>query len=289
MRFLNPGALVQYRKFPKWDALLYFSSCNRYSNAELTITLKLFLEKVDPPGGITGSVYPDYDKNPKYFVPWGSYFNIWKQNFKLDVEKAWHGKFWLKCSDTFDKWDFEDKHMIYRPNIWCRFKVELVGSPAAAHARAKCVRLDSAERSFRSDSGHYTDRDINPEPRSHGSPFRTSVHEIGHLLGLKHVGVEGPPSVSRTICRIQMRAMGPSAAHTDICYGAIGQPGRRDVMGTGGDIRSWHAKPWQEAVAWFSGRRANEWIPDLQRYYPRSVLEIGLPGKGWHTSRPNRL
>jgi hypothetical protein len=48
----------------------------------------------------------------------------WKANFVKSARRYWHGKFWLV--NNFKELEFNDKGVLYRPNVWCRFA--LIGS-----------------------------------------------------------------------------------------------------------------------------------------------------------------
>ena len=126
MKLVNFALPVDFRAMPNFDAELTLIPCNRYNNAELTIKLRMFLDKIEVPKSTGHLLFPDSDGVIHKIVPWGAYFETWKRQFVRTAERAWHGKFWLKCPDKFARWDYEDKHMIYRPNIWCRFELQLV-------------------------------------------------------------------------------------------------------------------------------------------------------------------
>lgn len=276
-------ALIEKKAMSKWDAELNRKVCNRYNNCDLTITLKLFLDKVDPAGGAASQMFPDAGGTNRKIVRWGAKWSTWTTKFRRDCEKAWHGKFWLKCPDSLTKWDYTDKGVTYRPNIWCRFRLKLVNSAGAAHHSIQCVRLDSAVPFFRSHSGLYDHRDIVPVPQAHGSKKKTHVHEVGHLLGLPHVGVDGPIGIGWAKCLINVAVGG--STNDSVCYGASPEE-KRDIMGSGSVIRPWHAAPWQEAIGKFSGLAKNMWRAETRRHYPRSLAEVR--SKKWHHSKPSR-
>lgn len=276
-------ALVETKTTSKWDAELNRKVCDRYNNCDLTLTLKLFLNKIDPAGGAASGTYPDHDGTNRKIIRWGGYWSSWITRFRRDCEKAWHGKFWLKCPDTLTKWDYTDKGVSYRPNAWCRFRLKIVNSAATAHHTIRCVRLHSTVPFFRSNAGLYDHRDIKAVPQAHGSDKKTHVHEVGHLLGLPHVSVGGPIGIGWAKCLVNVATGGSS--NDEVCYGVTPEE-QRDVMGSGSAIRAWHAAPWQEAAGKFSGLAKNQWKPEIKRYYPRSIDEVTK--KKWHTSKPRR-
>ncbi len=145
---------VERRTSWYWEAELDRNPCDRYNNAELTLVLRLFLEKIEP-AGISGT-FTDADGVRRNIVRWGKLWDTWPQQFKQKAEAFWSDHLCLKApapnqsSTQAEKYDFMDRSVTYRPNIKCRFKIELVSSPSAAHTTIKVVRLDPTETSFRS-------------------------------------------------------------------------------------------------------------------------------------------
>ena len=132
--------------------------------------------------------------------------------------------------------------------------------------------MDSTVPFFQSHSGLYDHRDITPVPQAHGSKKKTHVHEVGHLLGLPHVGVDGPIGIGWAKCLINVAVGG--STNDSVCYGASPEE-KRDIMGSGSIIRAWHAAPWQEAIGKFSGLAKNMWRAETRRHYPRSLALSG--------------
>ena len=263
----------------KWDAVLDRSPCDRYNNAELTLLLKIHFDMIDPAGA--HGTFPDHDGTQRKIIKWGSTGAAWKQKFKSDCEKFWGGRLWLKSPVLWHSWDYTDKGTLYQPNVWCRFKIELVSAAASAHKSIKAVRLDPSEPFFRSNDSLYDSRDLDDQPQAGGWVKKTHVHEVGHAIGLPHVGEGEPVSIGGLICTLHV--MGGGSTNDPECYG-ITDYEKQDAMGSGDTLRLWHAKPWQEALNLFTG--GTNWDAANQRHYPRTLGEI-LMGT-WHTTKPNR-
>lgn len=271
--------LKERKSAPKWDAVLDRSMCDRYNNAELTLVLKIHFNMINP-AGATGT-FADFDGVDRKIIPWGNTATAWKQKFKSDCEKFWGGRLWLKSPVLWHAWDFTDKGTLYQPNIWCRFKIEMVSEAASSHKSIRAVRLHPSETGFRSDDRTYDDRDLKSVKQAHGGVKKTHVHEVGHAIGLPHVGVGDPLTIGGLICK--WHVMGGGSTNDPECYG-ITDYEKQDAMGSGDSLRLWHAKPWQEALNLFTG--GTNWEAANKRHYPRTLSEI-VSGV-WHTTRPNR-
>ena len=259
--------------------------CNRFNNFDVWLTLKLHLNKVDPAGGARSEMKNDAGGTAKKIVKWGRKWGTWKSRFKRDVEKAWTGKFWLRSPRSFALYDFTVKGKSYRPNAWCRFRLELVGTAGAAHHSIDCVRLDASETFFRSHSRLYDHLDTKPKPQAHGSDKNTHVHEVGHLLGLGHIGqLVHPLSLEGLTCSAAALLNPNEGTNHRLCYGTELEFAR-DVMGSGSELHVHHAKPWQEAIRSVVGA-IGTWDAKMTRHYPRSQDDILR--NVYPTTRPTR-
>lgn len=290
-------------KLAKCEAELKSDMCDRYNNAELTIILKIHLKQVNPAGGAASGTYRDYGKATtpqRRIVRWTpASWGRWKRRFTTSAEKFWHGRFWLinnhaatpsyrHCYDSpsmclcHTSLDFEDQGVMYRPNIWCRFDLQVVGTAAEAHHSIDVVRLHQSEKWFGSHERLYDSRDIDRAHKrtdSQGKKVmqRAHVHEIGHLIGLPHV------DVGKAHC--------PSTGNTNagVCYG-ITDDDMNDVMGAGMQRKAWHAKPWRAGIVKITGAgtvgNVTDWVAVTKRHYPRTLDEV-RQGKQI-TKRPQR-
>jgi len=241
-------------QFPNFDAELNTDICGPTANAELTLTLRLGLRKVDPFTGGAAGIYLDGDLEAREIIRWTpGVWEKWKSDFSSIVQPFWDGKFCL-INDCFS-FPFQIRGMTLYPNVWCRFNLILNDAPTSRyitndegasrnHYTIDVVRLDpNKANSFRSHSMVITSEDLKNDitgaTKGRGLITQiTALHEIGHLLGLNHVAVGKP---------------GCPTSWTDApaCYG-VSDYDKLSVMGQGMLLRPEHdAYPWREALRYF--------------------------------------
>jgi hypothetical protein len=234
-------------KFSKFDAELNTDCCDPYTNAELTLTLRMGFRQINPAGDAATGTYHDFGDATaptRKIVKWTpGTWSAWKANFVSSAQAYWTGRFWL-INDSAS-FPYTNGAATYYPNVWCRFK--LVGNEATAsgnHHTIDVVRLAPSETWFGSNASLYDSKDTNSVQKNTTSKGkkvmqRAHVHEVGLLLGLNHVDVGKP----------HCPASGDTNASA--CYG-IADNDMRAVMGGGMELRIENAYPWRESLRNFA-------------------------------------
>ncbi len=236
-----------------FDADLNPDVRNATTNADLTIYLRVFLQRHDPPTGTT--TYPDSDGNQVPIRAWTDLeWTRFTGRYQRETTQFWNGKFWLRTPDTFHRLDWPSTSPTHRCNVYCRFEMSTVATADGAHAIIPVVRVNG-RHTFRSNALLYSHLDIEAEqyPQSR-SRFFTHLHEVGHLLGLAHPGVAA-------------NTPGCTAGDEMACYAADPD----SVLGLGSTLRDDHVQPWQKAASLLTGTREADWTIRRSREYPRRI------------------
>ena len=264
-----------------FDATLDTDRCSPRVNADLTLTLRLGFEQVNPPNGAATGRYHDYDdpnEATRAIVPWDPVsWTAWKENLRLTAERFWSGKFWyLNNKGVFP---FKTPSGIYIPNIDCNLKVICTDSGVGFHhTKIKVVRLAPHETVFNSDATLFDSLDNLPvtnDVDANRVPIQQvpSVHEIGHLLRLGHV------DIGKAHCPVT------GDTNASQCYG-VSDHDKNSVMGLGMQVRPDHSFPWLAALELFRRQEppstfyapAPQFVkpfePYLRAVYPRTIQEF---------------
>jgi hypothetical protein len=244
----------------KWEADLVDWKIDAYTNAYLTIFIRVFFLKIDP-AGATGT-YADSDKtatNPslKPIQKWKpGEFEGYVRNLTTSAQRFWDGQFWLKTPKTYDGLNSQGRPA-HRCNIFCKLDLAATAQAGDAHYTIAVVRaMDNV--AFRSNAVLYSQNDIKSQQMIPNSTvkFWTQFHEVGHLIGLGHVGTGGTTNVHNN--------------NSPTAYGVTAQE-MQDVMGRGHARHNWHATPWQQAAEAFTGVKAADWKIFQQHIAPQRI------------------
>lgn len=249
----------------KWNAELIESVRDTRTNADLTIHIKVFFSKIDPAGatGFRGDADdPSEDStmiapSQKKIQKWKpGEFELYTQKLVSSAQKFWNGKFWLQTPSSYNDLNYPDDRPTHRCNLYCRFKLDRALTEHDSHYTIAVVRVQD-DVAFRSHSTLFSQKDIESEKMIPGSTtkFWTHFHEVGHLIGLAHVG---------TGAQARKNIQGNNSP---TAYGVTIQE-MRDAMGRGSIRHKWHATPWREAAEAFTGVKAELWKVHQHRKYP---------------------
>ena len=189
----------------------------------------------------------------------------------------------------------------YRPNIECRFKIRAADGVNDAHAVITCI-CPKKKHEFRShvrhsataaQTGQWTCYDLaldtgdiiirngktcevpTGDPlvstkmktvRCDKLPAQEAVcHEVGHLLGLSHVGkfFKMPDCLKETADTGRSNSL--------VCYRGPTDEATENIMGGGMKLATWNIRPWASRVISHTGIGLQGWRASLTKQPPRRI------------------
>jgi hypothetical protein len=266
------------------------------ANAAFTLNLRVLFVKQNRSAGAT---YLDEHNKPVQLLDWDESTDQFRQfirKVKDQAEDFWNKKFYLIPPDDYAGLDWPTSSPTNRPNVECRFQLNAMGSPSAAHAIIDCYRTTgprqlglhacvSYQRKQRLPPVGGRFKWIDTEEPTTGNPCiaktcrgeeyppnwdpidptqgpRTVVrtncrvgvsqwripHEIGHLLGLPHVG---------------------EFFRTGGAYEGRNEEDCNNIMGVGMRRAEWNVLPWVTRRPDHTGIHPRGWRIALAERPPR--------------------
>jgi outer membrane protein OmpA-like peptidoglycan-associated protein len=260
-----------------FDTFLYRAT-GGFQQLKLTVKLRINLRRLE-------NAIPlqlDYDKNVFLTSRWTD--ADWAAFVGAAAAQAdmWNNKFWLLPPPSFSGFDMvyqkdpflnEFPNKAFRPNLRCALEVDF-SAASNAHRTIEVANLDrnfitATGRPldpgvFRSDALLYDSLDAVPWIFPWGAgprqPARHYViaHEIGHAIGLDHIGVIMKTPLCNVASALQTANADRFLPNTSplkggtgalVCYGFLQEPAISDnIMGAGDKFTVENAKPWRWAL-----------------------------------------
>lgn len=260
--------------------------------------LKLFLRvNLKPVNGQTTA--PDSTRKSVPIKDWSA--DEWSR-FSAMFERQsdlWNRRFWLIAPRSFTLLDDKRGGRAVRPNVQCSLFTEVINSVSSAHRTIEVVNLDIARvkeqrgisspnsNTYRSNSTHMDSLDIKPRDTHYEDDqgvehtiknFYTVAHELGHAIGLAHIGVlKSRPQCTFAIALRKNGVKNVSShlrrgANAKVCYGEFDSLGlAENIMGLGTRFEAVNAKPWLERIAMHTNTLASDWKVALEPAVPHPV------------------
>jgi hypothetical protein len=263
------------------------------ANAELTLILKIFFQRVDPTpeGGRQRVVINRGTGGGEFRLAGITEEEMREFRFKAlyQANETWRGV-GLVTPNDFAGFDWPKGNPTVRPNVNCSLRCELALCPSAAHATVRVGK--PSEPGFRSfvnlsdgtSTWDLTDIVWRPTLAHQDRTFlglrmlkekiwqHMVPHEVGHLLGLEHIGktlevgscFHRPGSCSNDKEENQEYGLDESFPMWFA----------RNIMGAGSVVHACNLYPWSHAMEQHTGIAHDRWIHAGTHIPPRAIKTI---------------
>lgn len=285
-----------------FNSSLSTSAVNAGQNATMTIYLRLHLVKRNP-----NDIKLTEDGKPVELREWddtNDEFGRFKNGVKQQADAFWDKtNFCLLPPPDYRALDTPMNNPRIRPNIDCRFEIVWASGPCDAHAVIDCVCPKEKFKLRSHVQGSYTGNGkglwscYDLELKGHdvfingvcvedaGDPLKPSemkrrtvrcnkevtqeavCHEVGHLIGLPHVGVFF--KVSACMDEIQKSPVHGNGANA--CYHGRNDADAQNIMGGGMNLATWNVMPWASRIVSHTGVSLQGWRVSMQKVMPKKL------------------
>mgnify|MGYP003575177921 CR=1 FL=1 len=249
----------------------------------LFITLKVFYEKDDSGSGVTIDT-TKYKTAAWPKAEWEEYLRVTKH-----LSTFWDSKFWLVLSGKSSEYKKVEKYIaiydspqkysgigpwdvprtyeaikVFKRTIVCRFNLEILPNAAGAHKKVKVAYIVDKNTNLpptslntytnRSNASYYDNGDVITATNG----YNTIIHELGHAIGLPHIGEV--TDFEACLTRVKGKPIyqdKTEKSNAEKCYQG---PFAMDIMGGGGELHYQDAIPWRSAFQEMTGIPFTQYI-----------------------------